>query len=150
MIAAVTSLQVLLEQDKRAATVHKLAELVNSTVAEQSGISGMTIKGGLAAACKFDRSVVAKGIDRAFPDLLKAMETYWKTYQASVDCCFGMHLENDRQGVATQIMLIMDRQLEALELPGMDKIYKACRSALLRMLEAHVGDLGNVLEEELN
>ncbi|MDU0479631.1 hypothetical protein QVA66_10305 [Staphylococcus chromogenes] len=142
-----TSLQVLLEDDRRKATVRKLAELVNTVVAEQSGLSGITLKGGLAAACKFDRSAVAKGIDEAFPDLLKAMETYWKTYQASVDCCFGMHLESDRQGVATKLMLIIDRHLEKVDVPAIDKVYGACRATMLRALESGVGELGNILEE---
>ncbi|WP_144413392.1 DUF6918 family protein [Corynebacterium epidermidicanis] len=144
-----TSLHALLDDDHRAATVAGLTELVNSTVSQQSGLTGLTLKGGLAAACKFDRQAVAKGLDLAFPDIVKAMETYWKTYQASVDCCFGMHLENDRQGVAGKLMTILDRHIENVDVPAMDKVYSACRAKGMRVLEGHVGEFGNLLEENL-
>lgn len=127
----------------------EIVDLVSSAVKDQTGLTGMTLKGLLAAAKKLDKDAVTKGINRAFPDMVHALEGYWKTYSASVDCCFGMHLESDRPGVGGKLMTILDRNVERYDNPALTKVYEAGRPKVARAVECRVGELGNLLEANL-
>ncbi|MDU3175180.1 MAG: hypothetical protein E6689_07115, partial [Corynebacterium striatum] len=70
-----SNLSQLLEEPTRTSVVTALVSLVDNTVSEQSGITGMAIKGAVAAAKKVDADIVSKGINRALPDLLGEMES---------------------------------------------------------------------------
>ncbi|MER0113105.1 hypothetical protein [Corynebacterium sp. KPL3954] len=73
----------LMSGPQRTAVISDCGELVERVVAKQSGITGMALKGAVAAAKKVDSAIITKALGRVLPDVLDAMDPHWQDLQAA-------------------------------------------------------------------
>lgn len=143
-----SNLSQLLEGTRRAQTVNALTEFVETTVSEQSGLSGMAIKGAVGAATKVDADIVPKGVNKALPGLLGDLEPLWQEYQGAGAADFGTFVEPRSAEVANSIVDTADKLAE--KAPGsLAKAYGSLRNKAAKILEAKVPDIARVIEAQM-
>lgn len=148
-ITAMSNLSQLLEEPTRTSVVTALVSLVDYTVSEQSGITGMAIKGAVAAAKKVDADIVSKGINRALPDLLGEMESYWQEFETSPQEDFGTYLAGNDKEVADSILGVADRTADQVNNPALVKTYNSLRSKIAKIIEPQVPELARILQKHM-
>ncbi|MDY3127767.1 MAG: hypothetical protein SOW59_06510 [Corynebacterium sp.] len=139
------SLSSLLASDKRPAVVADLANLVDTTISAQSGISGMAMKGALAAAAKVNPHCVSKGIDRLLPDILGDLEPQWQKFQDSPDSDFGAYLASSAIEVTDIILRRTDALAQSLNVAAISKTYSSLRGKAEKIVAARIPELGRIL-----
>lgn len=123
--------------------------MVDNTVSEQSGITGMAIKGAVAAAKKVDADIVSKGINRALPDLLGEMESYWQEFETSPQENFGTYLAGNDKEVADSILGVADRNADQVNNPALVKTYNSLRSKIAKIIEPQIPELARILQKHM-
>ena len=73
-----SNLSQLLESGTRPQVVEDLTNFAEKSIAEQSGIAGVALKGAVATAKKVKSDVVAKAVNALLPDVLNEMEPHGK------------------------------------------------------------------------
>lgn len=144
-----SNLSQLLEEPTRTSVVTALVSLVDNTVSEQSGITGMAIKGAVAAAKKVDADIVSKGINRALPDLLGEMESYWQEFETSLQEDFGTYLAGNDKEVADSILGVADRNADQVNNPALVKTYNSLRSKIAKIIEPQIPELARILQKHM-
>ena len=144
-----SNLSQLLEEPTRTSVVTVLVSLVDNTVSEQSGITGMAIKGAVAAAKKVDADIVSKGINRTLPDLLGEMESYWQEFDSSPQEDFGTYLAGNNKEVADSILGVADRNADQVNNPALVKTYNSLRNKIAKIIEPQVPELARILQKHM-
>lgn len=144
-----SNLSQLLDPAHRPAVVAELTEFVNTTVDNQSGITGMALKGAVAAAKKIDSNIVSKGMSRMLPDILGDLEPYWQEFESSTSDDFGAFLEPRSAEVTDSIMSVADRNAESINVPALAKTYNSLRGKGVKMIEPAIPDLGRILQRHM-
>lgn len=144
-----TDLTTLLEDTKRDLVIADLAQLVEDSVSQQSGISGMAVKGGLAAAQKVRPDVVKQGVARLLPDLLGDLDPYWKSYQANPGTDFGAHLTPHAAEIADSLLSSADGRVDEMNSQAIEKIYSSLRGRGAKLMIPHIPELGRVIEKHM-
>ncbi|QPK79173.1 hypothetical protein G7Y31_00050 [Corynebacterium lizhenjunii] len=139
------NLSQLLEQPTRDAVVADLAAFAEDTIASQSGLTGMALKGTVAAAKKVDGAVVAKGIGKLLPDILGDLQPYWQDFEASGQTDFGAFLQPRAQDVTDSIMAVADRNAESINVAALSKAYSSLRGKAAKFVTPVVPELGRII-----
>lgn len=145
-----SDLTTLLSTDRRSGVVADLAQLAEEAVDKQSGISGMAIKGGLAAAKKVRPTIVPQGIDRLLPDILGDLDGRWKQYQDDAASDFGAFLEPNSEEVAESLLNTADDRLNEMNNQTITKIYNSVRGRGGKLLAPHIPEIGRIVEKHMN
>lgn len=147
-----TDLTLLLTDTKRSGVVADLADLAESAVHAQSGITGMAVKGALAAGKKMRPDIVTQGINRLLPDILGELDQDWKNYQESDAGAadFGAYLEPRSGEVAESLLNVSDRQIGEMNNQAVEKVYSSLRGRGSALLSPHVPELGRILEKHMD
>lgn len=147
-----TNLSAELTGSKRDTVVRDLTEFADQTVSQQSGISGVAVKGAYSAVQKIRPDIVSRGINRLLPDVAEALQPHWNDYlsagggQADTAGTFGTFLDNRRDQVADSLLEIGDRTADRLDNPTLVKIYRGVRGRGEKILAANVAGIGQVVE----
>ena len=118
----------LMSGPQRTAVISDCGELVERVVAKQSGITGMALKGAVAAAKKVDSAIITKALGRVLPDVLDAMDPHWQEFENSSEQDFGSFLE---------------------PAPALSKPYNSLRGKASKFLTPAVPDFGRVLQKHM-
>ncbi|MDK8812584.1 hypothetical protein QP976_06220 [Corynebacterium striatum] len=145
-----SSLSQLLETPIRTAVVAELVSLVDKVVAEQSGITGMAIKGAVSAAKKVDSDIVSKGINRMLPDLFGELESYWQEFQSSAQDDFGSYLGGNNKQVTDSLINVADRNADQINNAALAKTYNSLRNKVSKIVEPHVPEFGRILQKHMH
>ncbi|QFQ02508.1 hypothetical protein CUROG_05725 [Corynebacterium urogenitale] len=136
---------------KKDSVVADLVDLAERTVQAQSGLSGRLVKGAYAAARKVDENIAAKAAKQLLPEITEDLEPLWNSYVAAGQKGgFGPYLVDRKQQVAGLLLETADRKVHALNNSTARKIYSPVRGKLVTIVEDHVGDLGEVVEQHVN
>ena len=111
----------LMSAPQRTAVISDCGELVEGVVAKQSGITGMALKGALAAAKKVDSAIVTKALGRVLPDVLDILDPHWQEFANSTEQDFGSFLEPRSGEVSDAIMSVADKHAEQVNSPALSK-----------------------------
>ncbi|MDU0479540.1 hypothetical protein QVA66_09835 [Staphylococcus chromogenes] len=119
---------------------------VRSTIQNQSGLTGMAIKGGLKTAEKVKPNAVELGLNHFLPDALKVLSPYWDNRPAGVP--FGEHLENNKVEVAEQLMSAADNMAQKVNYPALNKVYGTVRGKAGKVMADNLRGLGEIIERD--
>lgn len=144
-----SNLSQLLEPSKRPAVIADLAQFVNNTVSSQSGITGMALKGAVAAAKKIDSNIVEKGMSRLLPDMLGEIEQIWQEFEASPSTDFGAYVEPRSDDVTHSIMKVADKHAQSINVAALAKTYNSLRGKASKIIEPNVPDLARLLQRHM-
>src|SRR5699024_599718 len=123
-----SNLSQLLESETRSAVIKDLSQFVDETVAEQSGITGMAIKGAVTAATKVSPDIISRGLNYFLPDLLFGLESYWSDFESSDSEYFGAFLDKDSAAVVFALMSTADQNAERITVAPVAKAYISLRN----------------------
>lgn len=140
------NLSQLLNAPRRDAVVAELSSFIDTTVSEQSGITGMAIKGTVAAARKVDSNVVSKSVAKMLPDLLGELEPHWQQFEASGSTDFGEFLAPRAHEISQEFLATADQHAQKITVPAVLKGYKALHSKGAKIIEAKVPEMGRILQ----
>lgn len=141
-----SDLSQLLVGESRAKTVSNLTSFVEQAISQQSGMTGMALKGGVGAAKKVRPDVIPRGVDRMLPELLGEMQPYWQEFRASGSEDFGVFLEPKSEEVSDSLLQIADRNVEKVNVGALTKIYQSLRGRAGKLVRPQVPELGRVLQ----
>lgn len=150
-----TDLSAALTGSQREAVVHDLAAFADQTVSQQSGVSGIAIKGAYSAVQKIRPDFIARAIDGLLPDLAEALQPHWNDYREAgggepdTAGTFGTFLDNRREQVADSLLEIADRTADRLDNATLVKIYRGVRGRGEKVLAANVAGIGRVVEKHV-
>lgn len=142
-------LSTLMHGSTRTEFIAECGDLVEKVAASQSGISGMAIKGGLAAAKKADANVVPKALERILPDVLDALDPRWQDFVESGKEDFGAFLEPHQEEVSDEIMNIADKHVEKVNSAALRKPYNSLRDKATKILSPEVPAFGRVVQKHM-
>jgi len=134
---------------QRTAVVSDCGELVEGVVAKQSGITGMALKGAVAAAKKVDAAIITKALDRVLPDVLDALDPHWQDFASNPEQDFGSFLAPCSAEVSDSIMSVADKHAEQINSPALSKPYNSLRGKASKFLTPAVPDFGRVLQQHM-
>lgn len=135
---------------QREAVVADLSALVENTVSNQSGISGMALKGLVSAAKKVDAQIVPKGLNRLLPELATNLDPQWQGFQASGESDFGAYLAAHKDEVVTSVLTVADKAAASSNIPALDKGYKAIRGKAGDFIGPVLPDLGALIVKHMS
>lgn len=143
-----TELSALLNEDKRPTVVSDLAQVAEDAVSSQSGITGMTLKGSVAAAKKVDSNVVEKAVNKLLPDLLGELQPYWKEFSDKGEGSFGTYLAANEDKVIDSFLSVADRNVERA--PGaLVKVYNSLRGKASKIVSPALPGFGETIEKHM-
>lgn len=129
----------------RSALISDLATFARTTVSNQSGITGMALKGGLAAATKAKPNIVEAGLRHVLDDVLSTLSPYWDNKPEGT--AFGAHLDANKDQVAEELLSVADRQSKTVTNQALVKVYNSLRGKAAKVLAENVGGLGEIVEK---
>ena len=135
---------------QREAVVADLSALVENTVSNQSGISGMALKGLVSAAKKVDGQIVSKGLNRLLPELATNLDPQWQGFHASGESDFGAYLAAHKDEVVTSVLTVADKAAASSNIPALDKGYKAIRGKAGDFIGPVLPDLGALIVKHMS
>ena len=149
-MVSMSNLSQLLEPQVRPALIKELSEFIQQTVSEQSGISGMAIKGAVSTATRINADIIPKGISQILPDMLGDLEPRWAEFEKAGATDFGAFLDKDSAQVADAVMSTADRHAERINVAPLAKAYKSLRNKGAKIVEGKVPELGRILQNHMN
>ena len=139
----------LMSGPQRTAVISDCGELVEGVVAKQSGITGMALKGAVAAAKKVDPAIITKALGRVLPDILDALDPRWQDFAESGKDDFGAFLEPHQEEVSDEIMNIADKHVEKVNSAALRKPYNSLHGKATKILNPEVPAFGRVVQKHM-
>ena len=138
-----SDLSQLLVGETRPALVNDLAAFVEQAVSEQSGITGMAIKGGVGAARKVKSDIIPAGVNRMLPEMLGEMQPYWEQFRASGQEDFGAFVAPQSEGVSDALLNVADKHAETVGVPALQRslLQAACVAGAGGLVDASLRGL---------
>lgn len=140
-----TDLNNLLTEANRSKVIAEIAELVDTTVANQSGLTGMALKSAVAAGKKADADAVPKGVNRYLPQVVSELQPLFERFQTEGSGSFGAFLSDNENEVVEKILNAADGATG--EMPSaIQKVYSTLRGKVGKIVAPALPELGNIIE----
>ncbi|WP_301925328.1 DUF6918 family protein [Corynebacterium glaucum] len=140
-----TNLNALLEGDTRQTVVAELAELIDKTVSNQSGLTGMALKSAVAAGKKADADAIPKGVNRLLPQITEELAPFWSGYESSDTQGFGSYLVSRENEVVEAMLGAADKATSDMP-SAMQKAYSTLRGKAGKIVSPALPELGDIIE----
>lgn len=140
-----TDLNALLAETTRPTVVAELSQLAESTIASQSGLTGMALKTGVAAVKKSNADAIPWGIERFLPELVSALTPYWEAYDPASSAGFGNYLASRGDDVVASLLEVGDRAAESGPASA-GRVYTSLRGKAVKILAPVLPELGDIIE----
>ena len=141
-----SNLQNLLSEGTRPAVVAELSELAETTVANQSGLTGMALKSALAAVKKTNADAVSKGVDRFLPQIVSALEPHWEGYKNARGANFGDYLAAHEEEVVQGFLNAADNATDSMP-AAVQRLYSSMRGRAAKIVGPALPGVGSTVEK---
>lgn len=145
MMVRVTDLKSLLNSPVREAVVGDLTGLADSTISNQSGLTGMALKPVVAAAKRADADALRKGIDQVLPSIVEELEPHWSAYAGSGQDNFGRYLAEHEDSVVDSVLKVGDSYIDRAP-EGVKKLYPTMRGKAGKLVAPVLPEFGEIIE----
>lgn len=142
----VTDLSKLLTDPTRQAVVADLAELADTTVSNQSGLTGMALKSAVAAGKRADADAIHKGINQLLPRMVEELKPYYAAYENSGDNDFGAYLASREDEVVQSFLTVGDDFAQKAPAP-IQKVYSSLRGKAGKIVAPALPGFGRIVEK---
>lgn len=140
-----TDLNNLLNEANRANVVADIAKLVDNTVANQSGLTGMALKSAVAAGKKADADAIPKGINRYLPQIVAELQPLFARYESDGAASFGSFLASNENDVVERILTAADGATGDMP-SAVQKVYSTLRGKAGKIVAPALPELGDIVE----
>lgn len=141
----VTDLNSLLNAPTRTEVVADLTKLADTTIANQSGLTGMALKSAVGAAKKADADALTKGINQLMPSIVEELTPHWEAYEGSGTDSFGAHLADNEDSVTESVLKIGDNFADRAPGP-VQKVYSSMRGKVGKIIAPALPEFGDIIE----
>ncbi|MCP1388480.1 hypothetical protein M5J20_09840 [Corynebacterium sp. TA-R-1] len=142
----------LLNAGTRESVVADLTALVEKTIENQSGLTGMTIKAAIGTAKKADADAVSKAINMGMPQIVDELQPFWDGYQGvdtdnvAAPNTFGGYLSSREDDVVNALLDAGDKAVN--QAPGaIQKMYSTMRGKAGKIVGPVLPELGEIVEK---
>lgn len=140
-----TDLSNLLDSANRPKVVEEISKLIDDTVANQSGLTGMALKSAVAAGKKADADAISKGVNKFLPQIVDELNPYWNAFNASDEQNFGQFLSAREDEVVKSMLDAGDSAVDSMPGP-VKKVYSTLRGKASKIVGPALPELGNIAE----
>lgn len=141
-----SDLKAILNDPTRDAVVGDLTNLANETVSNQSGVTGMAIKGAVGAATRVDDDALRKGINQLLPNIVEELTPHWDKYQSGGDKdSFGAYLAANEDEVTDSVLKIGDSFADRAP-AAVGKVYSSLRGKVGKIVAPVLPEFGDIVE----
>lgn len=144
-MAHVTDLNSLLNSPTRTEIVADLTQLADTTVSNQSGLTGMALKSAIGAAKKTDADALSKGINQLLPSVVEELKPHWSEYEGSGKDSFGAYLADNEESVTESVLKIGDSFAGRAPAP-VQKVYSSMRGKVGKIVAPALPEFGDIIE----
>ncbi len=141
---AATLPEILLAPDVRPHVIADSLTLIDSELADKSGISGNAIKLAYKTVSSFASGYIRETVEKMLPEIAAQLQPYWADFTASGGAQFADYLAKRGDEAAESLLSISDAMAERSNKPVVVKAYRAVRAGAARHVQAalpRVGDL---------
>jgi hypothetical protein len=142
---ATTLREILLTPENEPHVIDDCLKLIDSQVAEASGVSGAAVKVAYKTASAFMSGYMRKTVTTMLPDIVDALESYWTDFNASGGSEFGDYLAKNGEQVAESLLGVSDAHAAKSERPTIIKAYQAVRGGAAKHIEAALPAVGKLV-----
>lgn len=140
-----TDLNSLLNSPTRTEVVADLTRLADTTVSNQSGLTGMALKSAIGAAKKADADALSKGINQLLPSVVEELTPHWSEYEGSGKDSFGAYLADNEESVTESVLKIGDSFAGRAPAP-VQKVYSSMRGKVGKIVAPALPEFGDIIE----
>lgn len=148
-----SSIDNLLSGETRAAAVNDITGLVNTTVANLSGLTGMAVKPAIAAVQKADPDAITQAVEMGMPDIVNALRPFWDAHRGNstsgtsgTGSGFGDYLASRSDEVVAALLDTADGTINRA--PGaIQKLYSTMRGKAEKIVVPALPELGAIVEK---
>lgn len=140
-------LTTLLQQ--RDAVANDLADFMERAIQQQSGLTGVALKGAVSAAKKAKPSIVRSGAYALLPEVLEALQPQWEGFEAAGAQDFGQYLQDHDEAALASLLRVADNNAKNINVPGLDKAYQGLRGKAGKIVTPHLPELGSILQRHM-
>lgn len=147
-----SSIDNLLSGETRAAAVNDITGLVNTTVANLSGLTGMAVKPAIAAVQKADPDAITQAVEMGMPDIVNALRPFWDAHRGNSNGTsgtgsgFGDYLASRSDEVVAALLDTADGTINRA--PGaIQKLYSTMRGKAEKIVVPALPELGAIVEK---
>jgi hypothetical protein len=144
-----TLADLLLAPGQRDVLVKRTGEWVERYVHDSSGLRGMALKAGLAAAKAARPDAVTRAVNRLLPEFANALEPYWQRFQASGEKDFAVYLKRHARQASADMMAATDARIAGSPNKTLHAGYKRLRGTLAAELEKLLPDIARMIGNTL-
>lgn len=138
--------EALTDQGKRQTVVQDCITLLESEVADKSGMSGMAIKAGYKAVKGIKPGFIPKVVNDLLPEFAAALEPIYEEARSKDEPVAG-YLARNSGRVAEALLAITDGKAERSDKGIVKSTYKRLRPSAKQNVEAAVPRLGQLIEK---
>ncbi|WKD58446.1 DUF6918 family protein [Corynebacterium caspium] len=142
----------LLDAAHRPGVVSDLTSLAERTISEQSGMTGLAIKGAVGTAKRVENEIIPASINRFLPLILGALQPFATEATAAAETAatgtadFGAFLASNEDRVSEALLQIADANIENVRNPAVLKLFSSIRGKANRIISPALGELGSILQ----
>lgn len=135
--------EILTSPQNRPAAVQTLSGVVEEEVQSKSGVGGMALKAGFAAAAKIRPDLVSRAVDRMLPEFASKLDPCW---QERGEQPFGEYLRAHGESVPDALLAVTDERLANPNHAALSKVYNALRPKARAHVAEALPRLGAAIE----
>ncbi|GIF21507.1 hypothetical protein BJ973_005048 [Actinoplanes tereljensis] len=121
--------------------------LVESELANKSGVSAAAVKLAYKAVTSFAPGYYAQTVELMVPNMLSQLQPFWSDFQAAGGGTFGDYLVKRQDEVGPALLKVTDDMAKDSDKPVIVKAYKAVRGSAEKHIEAAIPAVGGLVEK---
>jgi hypothetical protein len=136
---------ILLAPGIRPQVVADTVALIDTELADKSGISGSALKLAYKTVSSFAPGYIRETVESMLPEAAVRLQPYWADFEAAGGAGFGDYLAKRGEDVAESLLSITDTWAEASDKAIVVKAYRAVRGGAAKHVEAALPRLGDLV-----
>ncbi len=139
--------EMLLAPDVQPKVVADTLALVDSELANKSGVSGTAVKVAFKAITAFAPGYYQETVQSMVPDMVNQLAPFWADFTASGSADFGDYLAKRGDEVSEALLKVTDAMRDRSGRAAVVKAYSAVRNGAGRHIEAALPNLGTMVQK---
>ncbi|MDO4928242.1 MAG: hypothetical protein Q3976_04180 [Corynebacterium sp.] len=133
--------------DNRDKAVNDVANALEETIDQLSGLTGKAVKLGYAAAKKKRPDIAIKIADTMLESLCDTLDPYWSDYKSDSGSDFGAYLVEHKDEVSRDVLKLADEKVAEIDNDKLTKGHERFRNKAVDYAEISLPALGKALEQ---
>jgi hypothetical protein len=142
---AATLPEILLAPEVRPHVIADSLTLIDTELADKSGISGNAVKLAYKTVSSFASGYIREMVEKMLPDIADQLQPYWADFTASGGAQFSDYLAKRGDEVAESLLSISDAMAERSSRPVVVKAYRTVRGGAARNIQAALPQVGDLV-----